>query len=446
MNIDEIIRANKHFKESRLPSLYSDFERLKLLNPEGYEANIEAWTNLLLEIIKHYKDNDSRVSIPTVNPDLKQILSIPIQGKPRSLNLILQELVSRKFLVPYSHYISVDIPYFGIIDNSLSIYNRIKLYLNGVQFTPNERYLSWDLTCQLGNKCYRFIEERRSGYTSKLYNEETLYTFLKTKIPSLSYIDFIIVLKYLVRDIGKCSVSKVDEVTYVKFDISTLTKEDIDIINLMASINKLTDRKQELMAKITDLKMQISTIDNKNTLKHLLKLKFLVNKSLDLTLNSLNQLNTVMIKIDDSNMNLDVYHQVLSSTKILKSLNGRLDVDEIEEINFDLKTEIDKVDEITNVLIGDVDDSEIDEEYEKLVKETEKKEKESKKADEKKTDESKQTSDKIEQDNEKEESKHVIEDSKNEFVANKDLIDRLQNLNIESTEVKEEDPVLEPAQ
>lgn len=200
------------------------------------------------------------------------------------------------------------------------------------------------------------------------------------------------------------------------------------------------------MAKITDLKMQISTIDNKNTLKHLLKLKFLVNKSLDLTLNSLNQLNTVMIKIDDSNMNLDVYHQVLSSTKILKSLNGRLDVDEIEEINFDLKTEIDKVDEITNVLIGDVDDSEIDEEYEKLVKETEKKEKESKKADEKKTDESKQTSDKIEQDNEKEESKHVIEDSKNEFVANKDLIDRLQNLNIESTEVKEEDPVLEPAQ
>lgn len=90
-----------------------------------------------------------------------------------------------------------------------------------------------------------FIEERRSGYTSKLYNEETLYTFLKTKIPSLSYIDFIIVLKYLVRDIGKCSVSKVDEVTYVKFDISTLTKEDIDIINLMASINKLTDRKQE---------------------------------------------------------------------------------------------------------------------------------------------------------------------------------------------------------
>jgi Snf7. len=232
----------------------------------------------------------------------------------------------------------------------------------------------------------------------------------------------------------------------VKFDISTLTKEDIDIINLMASINKLTDRKQELMAKITDLKMQISTIDNKNTLKHLLKLKFLVNKSLDLTLNSLNQLNTVMIKIDDSNMNLDVYHQVLSSTKILKSLNGRLDVDEIEEINFDLKTEIDKVDEITNVLIGDVDDSEIDEEYEKLVKETEKKEKESKKADEKKTDESKQTSDKIEQDNEKEESKHVIEDSKNEFVANKDLIDRLQNLNIESTEVKEEDPVLEPAQ
>jgi hypothetical protein len=172
MNIDEIIRANKHFKESRLPSLYSDFERLKLLNPEGYEANIEAWTNLLLEIIKHYKDNDSRVSIPTVNPDLKQILSIPIQGKPRSLNLILQELVSRKFLVPYSHYISVDIPYFGIIDNSLSIYNRIKLYLNGVQFTPNERYLSWDLTCQLGNKMLSLYSRRggldiRVNYTMK---------------------------------------------------------------------------------------------------------------------------------------------------------------------------------------------------------------------------------------------------------------------------------------
>ena len=435
MDIDEIIRANKHFKESRLPSLYSDFERLKLLNPEGYEANIEAWTNLLLQIIQLYKDNDSRVSIPTVNPDLKQILSIPIQGKPRSLNLILQELVGRKSLVPYSHYISVEIPYSGIIDDSLSIYNRIKLYLNGVQLKPNERYLSWDLTCQLGNKCYRFIEERRSGYTSKLYNEETLYTFLKTKIPSLSYIDFIIVLKYLVRDIGKCSVSKVDEVTYVKFDISTLTKEDIDIINLMASINKLADRKLELLAKITDLKMQISTTDDKNSLKHLLKLKFLVNKSLDLTLNSLNQLNTVMIKIDDSNMNLDVYHQILSSTKILKNLSGRLDVDEIEEINLGLKAEIDKVDEITNVLIGEVDDSEIDEEYERLVKETEEKEKETEAEERNQTDERNHT----------DEREHGIEHF-NEIVANKDLIDRLQNLNIESTQVKEKDPVLEPAQ
>lgn len=446
MEIDEIIVANKYFKESRLPSLYSDFERLRLLNPEGFNANIEAWGSLLIDIIKHYKENDSRVSLPTVNPDLQQLLSNATQGRPRGMKVVLNELVARRTLVPYSHYISVTIPYSEIVDNSLSIYNRIRLYFNGVTSSANDRYLSWDLTCLLGNKCYGYIEGR--GYTGKLYNEETLYTFLKTKVPDLSYIDFIIVLKYLNRDINKCLVSIVDETTYIKFDSMPLTKEDIDIINLIASINKLTERKVDLEAKITDIKTQISNSSEGATLKHLLKLKHLVNQSMDRTLSALSQLNTVLIKIDDSNMNLAVYHQILSSTKILKTLNGKIDIDEIEEINLDLKQEIDRVDEATEALIGDVNDSEIDEEYERLVKEEKRKKEGEKgeKGEDKKAKEGEEEKAK-EEEQEHEQKQGKEQEKEQDSIHNSsstDLLNRLNDLNIDK-EVNN-DPILEPAQ
>ena len=42
-DIETFIKSVPEFKESRLSSLYSNFEKNKVLNPEGYEANIYAW-------------------------------------------------------------------------------------------------------------------------------------------------------------------------------------------------------------------------------------------------------------------------------------------------------------------------------------------------------------------------------------------------------------------
>ena len=101
--IEDIIKLIPAFKESRLNSLYSNFQKNKQLNPEGYEANIQAWKSLFTKIITSNKfEPESVVSIPTYNPSLKELLSLHPYNEPKNLSNILQEFVNDKFLIPAS--------------------------------------------------------------------------------------------------------------------------------------------------------------------------------------------------------------------------------------------------------------------------------------------------------------------------------------------------------
>ena len=49
-DFEKFIRTVPDFKQSRLSSLYSNFEHNKTLNQIGYEANINAWKSLLIKL------------------------------------------------------------------------------------------------------------------------------------------------------------------------------------------------------------------------------------------------------------------------------------------------------------------------------------------------------------------------------------------------------------
>lgn len=120
--IEDIIKLVPAFKESRLNSLYSNFQKNKQLNPEGYQANIRAWRTLFTKIITSEKfEPESVTSIPTYSPNLKESLSLHPYNEPQNLNNILQEFVNDRFLIPASLYLTAKESYFITINSQLSI-------------------------------------------------------------------------------------------------------------------------------------------------------------------------------------------------------------------------------------------------------------------------------------------------------------------------------------
>ncbi|KAL6940182.1 hypothetical protein ACO0QE_004077 [Hanseniaspora vineae] len=75
---------------SRIPSLYSDFQRLKDLNPEGYDANIAFWENYIYAEIKSTTFNIK---------DLLVSLKNEKYGEPKSLNIPLDRMIAQKRLM-----------------------------------------------------------------------------------------------------------------------------------------------------------------------------------------------------------------------------------------------------------------------------------------------------------------------------------------------------------
>ena len=67
----------------RLPSLYSDFRRLKQLNPEGFYSNVRAWEGGLRDAAKRQllPGTNDTLSV-TLSPALTQTLECGEYGRP----------------------------------------------------------------------------------------------------------------------------------------------------------------------------------------------------------------------------------------------------------------------------------------------------------------------------------------------------------------------------
>ncbi|KAK6459320.1 Snf7-domain-containing protein [Scheffersomyces xylosifermentans] len=413
-SIAQIVHSNPYFTESRLRSLYSDFAKLKDLNPDGYQANIHAWTSLIEDLIKN-NASYSKVFVSAFHPSLAHELSIPPHGKPKSLGLVFEELVNENILIPYSRYKSETRSFHDLINPTSSIGQLISPSywvskgLSSIGFSTtsfrasdskgelvDEKYISWEQLTKYAGIYFDYIEkeiEDSGNPSSALYNSHTLYSFLHSKDITLTEKDVELFVTYWSRDIKKCAVRTDSEgYTYIKFGSTEISDQDIGVIQLKASINNLNRRNIELEAKILEVENNMKGVlslkrkdEQKSRLGHLLRIKRVLSKSLDGSLSSYSELSSILLKIEDSKFNKDVYTQLVSSSAILKDLNSKINLDDIADIKSEIEEEMEKADEISSALeIGNsVDESELDEELEKLYKEevTEKKENKSSKLD-----------------------------------------------------------------
>lgn len=76
-------------------------------------------------------------------------------------------------------------------------------------------------------------------------------------------------------------------------------------------------------------------------------------------------MNTILTKINDSNLDHEVYQQLISSSKILKNFNNKVSLDDIDNVKLDLNEAIAQENELSQALgISHVDEDYNNEEIE----------------------------------------------------------------------------------
>lgn len=382
--IEEFIRSNPHFPNSRLNSLYNNFENLKHLNPEGFEANIQAWSSLLISLIHSGLLTGSQVSINTFSPNIVQLLTIPVYGQPKGLGIILNELVQRKILIPYSLYINATDSFVSIMHDSVKFTDYIspskwlqwgikQLGLASTFTSTNkknelnkETYISWSILCSTGQ---RFVDEIQKEInvgtrSSLLFDRISCYNFMRSIDPGLSTTDFEILLIYFSRDLGICKIKQLDSITCIKFlnqgDQDFINDEDIGIIKLKSTIAAIEKRNEELESKVAKVSNTMKVLlKNRNSmnelatnirLKNMLKSRKEIHASLEKTSSSLSQLNTTLLKINDATSNKNIFDLLLESSKVLNALNESINLDDIDNLQIELEEGYDKTNAISESL------------------------------------------------------------------------------------------------
>lgn len=443
-DFEKFIRTVPDFKQSRLSSLYSNFEHNKTLNQIGYEANINAWKSLLIKLTTSKSIlPKSIISLDTTG--LNDFLTIPIYGYPQNLGNILNELIHTKVFIPNSVYQSSKGSYFDIMNNnsgnSILDYLSVKSWVKwsvyaiiGQNYSivdkngslKNDRLIYWNLLVKYGDEVLNYITQdiiKKEGntYSSKLFSNLSLLEKLIHKFPYLTSIDFGILLLYWSRDKSACSIKKLkdSEIVYIKFDSGLeLTTDDIGIINIQLTLSQLNNRINQLETQISQINPKTvldlpSKSDQLRKLKQLKLQKLSLVKSLETSNKLWDELNTILIKINDSNLNHEVYQQLVSSSRILKNLNDKVSLEDIDYVKLDIDEAIAQEDEISQALgvghgVEEYDDDEIETELQNMTNEMKKQE----------TTKEKQSKEGIQEQNE----------------IDKDLLTKLDNLKVSDIE------------
>ena len=307
----------------------------------------------------------------------------------------------------------------AIIGQNYSIVNK-----NGS--LKNDRLIYWNLLVKYGDEVLNYITQdiiKKEGntYSSKLFSNLSLLEKLIHKFPYLTSIDFGILLLYWSRDKSACSIKKLkdSEIVYIKFDSGLeLTTDDIGIINIQLTLSQLNNRINQLETRISQINPKTvldlpSKSDQLRKLKQLKLQKLSLVKSLETSNKLWDELNTILIKINDSNLNHEVYQQLVSSSRILKNLNDKVSLEDIDYVKLDIDEAIAQEDEISQALgvghgVEEYDDDEIETELQNMTNEMKKQE----------TTKEKQSKEGIQEQNE----------------IDKDLLTKLDNLKVSDIE------------
>lgn len=392
--MDDLAKKVLCFKELRLPSLYSDFVELRELNPEGFAANIDAWSALLLEGLKSHF---FKSSVSITSSGLAVSLRHSKHGEPKALGLVLDELVRSKKYIPLSIYKDTSpytsrsiADYISPMKWLLATWALMKLSSfkssKAGTLLP-ESYIHIDNLAAVGDEVTKLVQQRidKEGvYSSRLLDGDMFAAVVRQVHDFISDSDIDVLHTYIARDAGKMTLvkqnSKSDRI-YIKFGTSEaeISEDDISIIRLKGSIQSLALRSKvlehrldnEIPERIKSL-LKLKDSDRQERLKNILIQKAQVKKSLSKCEAASNQLIALLEAVNDAQGNASLFETLQSTKAALQSMNEKVSLDDLDELQLELDEEIAATNTISDSLVvstDGIDEAEVDDELELLEKE-----------------------------------------------------------------------------
>ncbi|KAI4227513.1 MAG: hypothetical protein L6R36_002353 [Xanthoria steineri] len=396
-----ILSQQDQFRRARIPSLFSDFTVQRHTNPDGYYANVNIWEEVLCRaasagLVVGRDGTVHRLSLET-GPYLLQKLESSEWGRPLAINAVIDEAIARRQMLSYHAFLA----------SPHSIYSRSWTELPW-------RFVAWGLE-HMGLR--QTVSSKDSRQTRELvlipnlekvagrilthlekYNSQVDRTFTTAMFSreaaaaleidgDLADKDLTVLLKYLSRDrqvlVTDGKVVRIIRSTEV---VTQISMEDRAIASLKSLIEDIGRHVHALEAQIASSREKSQkAVETKNRPSALaaLRSKKSAESVLAQRMDTLFQLEQVLGSIQQASDQVEMIRVMKDSAGVLRGLNAEvgsaLDVENALE---GLKEEMGSVEDIGSVIseagqeINVVDENEIDEEFDALLRQKEKAEEE----------------------------------------------------------------------
>ncbi|SCV03850.1 LAMI_0H11452g1_1 [Lachancea mirantina] len=368
--------------KTRLKSLYSDFKVLKELNPEGFAANKRLWSDFLVD-----KLSKDRVVLES-GSKLLQKLKCDDYGVPLSIDVVLNDLVQHGTLVEMGEFRKGPSTILKVVRWPFKLFNQSdsrlkhneKNYLKPVDYVimPHLEKRYEQLSNKLDDIC-----SRATTYKDLIFTQSKFWQ--KLEIGSRwNEVELSIMLVYLERYklqiVVGGEIVKICNERVAPLDVSgrpdKVTELDKNIVSVETS-------KENNLLQMENLERQIDKISqhlarsakeqrSRDVIKTQLRIKQVLQAKLKESCSRYENLALVSLDLDTAaeNVNLQkTYQNVHSALKTVNEYSG--EIAHLQDLINDISDERAKTQEVSEILAqnsGSIDEIEIDQELESLIK------------------------------------------------------------------------------
>jgi charged multivesicular body protein 7 len=404
--LDWLVENEPSFRRTRLPSLYSDLSVQRTTNPEGYAANVTAWTSALTRasLAGQLPLQQRQRLILQTSDDLLNALASPQYGRPSGLGCVLDDAVRTGKMVDLHDFVASEKSIYSKswIPSPWSILHW-SLRKAGLVWASGSYDVNGHLRHGSSLVLVSALEEMYNRYATKLQKDHSTTSLTDrimsreqfvtevgelmqglgtgTRTTTIAEQDVKVLLRYLSRD--KQALSYDDTTIKLKAAGAAMpdpiTQEDRSIASLKTLIANLSSQISSLTTKIATLQATAQTsvkAGNKASALSALRSKKLAERTLESRSNTLHQLEEVYTKIETAVDQVQVVAAMEASAGVLKTLNKKVGgADKVEDVIETLREEMAQVDEVSGVIAEPLDgkvvldEADVDDELESMEQE-----------------------------------------------------------------------------
>lgn len=398
-----IIQSSTLFSEKRKISLYSDFRHLKDINPEGYSANVSAWKSVLLEFISQGAFADK--TLLDADNDLLNDLYDSKHGIPLAVDTVIDEMVAERTLIPitefmardtsiyYKPWINVNASPLGIAKWALSktgLYDP-SFHSGHAGYLQNQKYVlikQLDTYSTMVLDCLRKTSGVSTIYSRSVFTPELFDSLITSALRQyygqsaslLTEDDFKCIMKYLTRDKRYFSMNTEGIIKIIDLSapdrISEITERDRAVASLRSTIAQVSNRVDRLSDSIKSSRAKATKAlesKNKTLAKYALRSSKMEEHAQEKALEMLENLESVLSKIDEASDQVDVVNTLQSGVQLLGTLNETVGgAERVGDLMDKVKEKMEDTDAIThelNQLTDPIDEDELEDQLNTMLQE-----------------------------------------------------------------------------